>query len=344
MRDKRSDYVIHWTGKDIDVAHRLNPAVRRQAYIDRLQRTLRGDPDHYPSDQEDAPKDQREAMPGLWMTWTTESLHGQRNATIQNIVMPATCFTELPLTSARGHTTRYGCMGFGFTRRFVMERRGNPVLYVAGKPSYDVIIQNIRGAMDMFEALENAEMQAQQQTQPPSDFDLDDALRVLRDGIGDPQLQQTFEHLERWLRANPRIRINTRQYPNWTNAEAFFNHKIGMWLVAAFLKNMSQCPDDEDMTYLNEMEWRIVHSHPAENDGLLRQTQHMRDALETGRPGPNPPCKIPFDACQLKVLVFPDSETKQTAMNNPSIFEWFRLSTGEMRYPIILTIDELEAI
>ena len=31
-------------------------------------------------------------------------------------------------------------------------------------------------------------------------------------------------------------------------------------------------------------------------------------------------------------------------MNNPSIFEWFRLSTGEMRYPIILTIDELEAI
>ena len=341
VRDKRSEYLVHWTGKDIERQHRLNPDERRRAYIERLHQTLLGDPRHYANSQENIDPDKRQSMPGLWMTWSAESLLGDMGRRIEHIPMPVTCFTELPLTSARGHATRYGSMGFGFTRQFILKRRGNPVLYVAGRPEYDVIISNIFGAMNVFGQFESEASEAAKRIAPRTGFDVDMAISTLKQGITDSQLRETLEDILRWLDRHPPLELNIAADPQVTTAKALENKKKALWLVAAYLKNMSECPADEDMTYLNEMEWRIVHSYPVEDSGLICETQ---PALSDPRLLKNPPYKIPFDECDLKVLVLPDADTKNQVLNDDTIRSWFGSRNGTFRYPIILTIDDLIAI
>lgn len=67
---------------------------------------------------------------GLWMndpddeaSFRTRGHPGSRPA------VPRVCFTELKLSEARSHADRYGRLGIGFKRPFVVERGGLPVLY-----------------------------------------------------------------------------------------------------------------------------------------------------------------------------------------------------------------------
>ena len=43
-----------------------------------------------------------------------------------------TCFTEIRLSASDVHAQQYGRLGFGFSRRFVIERYGGPVHYIYG--------------------------------------------------------------------------------------------------------------------------------------------------------------------------------------------------------------------
>jgi hypothetical protein len=111
-----SDYLIHWTGKDIDSQHDANWHTDHSSttddnvttrYLDRLKGILRH---------------------GLWMMDDNEAI------TMAGRTYPRprhfrTCFSELKLSIVRGHARRYGRLGIGFKRFFLFNRLGCPMTY-----------------------------------------------------------------------------------------------------------------------------------------------------------------------------------------------------------------------
>jgi len=118
-RAVHSDFLIHWTGKDIDAEddfgwseqdHRSKTSERAtQRYLERLTNILRF---------------------GLWMIEDPTPTVLRLDA--QQVVVPPTpqvCFTELKLSESRRHATRYGRLGIGVKRPFLFHRAGRPMLY-----------------------------------------------------------------------------------------------------------------------------------------------------------------------------------------------------------------------
>lgn len=111
-----SDYLIHWTGKDIDAKHdpdwHKNLASTTDAdltgrYLKRLKDILRH---------------------GLWMMPDNEAVT-IADHTYQRPKHFRTCFSELKLSMVRGHAQRYGRLGLGFKRFFLFNRFGGPMTY-----------------------------------------------------------------------------------------------------------------------------------------------------------------------------------------------------------------------
>ncbi|MBI4427513.1 MAG: hypothetical protein HY562_00160 [Ignavibacteriales bacterium] len=112
-----SDFLIHWTGWDIDKEYdpewycpykmKISEAATR-AYIARLDNIL---------------------THGLWMT-------KEENPELYNSVAlpaaPRCCFSELKLSESRRHARRYGRLGIGVKRYFLFNRYGRPVIYFGG--------------------------------------------------------------------------------------------------------------------------------------------------------------------------------------------------------------------
>lgn len=109
-----SDFLIHWTGKDIDRTYDpkwYRKADRRQIeaeaeteYLTRLQNILRF---------------------GLWMT-------EEDDRTFRGVTIPSTpkcCFTELKVSESRKHASQYGRLGIGVKRPFLFTRHGRPLAY-----------------------------------------------------------------------------------------------------------------------------------------------------------------------------------------------------------------------
>jgi hypothetical protein len=115
----RSDFLIHWTGKDIDqqfdadwysqrkTTVRPNTEIAK-AYIKRLRSVLQF---------------------GMWLTEEPEIEFESGNS---RIVIPSTsklCFTELKLSESRNHAKRYGRLGIGVKRPYLFKRSGRPLAY-----------------------------------------------------------------------------------------------------------------------------------------------------------------------------------------------------------------------
>lgn len=117
-RPIHSDFIIHWTGKDIDNLYDNNWINDHNSitndnstleYIKRLKNIL-----EY----------------GLWMTEDTndenlQTINGKLNCPKHS----RTCFTELKLSMARAHAAEYGRLGIGFKRFFLFDRLGAPMIY-----------------------------------------------------------------------------------------------------------------------------------------------------------------------------------------------------------------------
>jgi hypothetical protein len=128
----QSDFLIHWTGRDIDEQldgdwFKLNHSRNRDprlinAYLSRLLNTLRY---------------------GLWLTEEApEKL--DTAAPIKFIPpTPKMCFTELKLSESRSHARKFGRLGIGVKRPFLIDRLGRPVAYYAYgsfQRSYDPLL------------------------------------------------------------------------------------------------------------------------------------------------------------------------------------------------------------
>ena len=98
IRTVRSNFLIHWTGKDIqtDYTKLKFCETQRQEYVHRLRGTI------------------DRLSGGLWMREIPEKVRGHDGSKIEfGWLTPATCFTELKLSDIYEHTKRYGCLGFG---------------------------------------------------------------------------------------------------------------------------------------------------------------------------------------------------------------------------------------
>jgi hypothetical protein len=109
-----SDFLIHWTGKDIDKYDRKwherggilgkTPRCVIDAYLQRIIAILKY---------------------GLWMT------EGDAEIPSSHSVPRAarTCFTELRVSLSMRHAKEYGRLGIGVKRPFLFTRDGRPVIY-----------------------------------------------------------------------------------------------------------------------------------------------------------------------------------------------------------------------
>jgi hypothetical protein len=111
-----SDFLIHWTGKDIDAEHQPNwyddyrsktEPVVDDSYLRRLRDIL---------------------TYGLWMTDGEDKIR-VGSKTIPIPVIPQCCFTELKLSESRRHAACYGRLGIGVKRPFLFQRLGRPLAY-----------------------------------------------------------------------------------------------------------------------------------------------------------------------------------------------------------------------
>jgi hypothetical protein len=227
-----SKILVHWTGKDIENCP--EPNKKSQLYVERL-------------------KDDLEE--GLFTKRTTEA--SIRKKKIKNLLR--ICFAEIRLSQAETHAKRYGKLGIGFTRDFIMNKGGRPVIYIP------------------FEAMADGRL-------------LEDSIKNAYDNSKD----------------NEEIRISLK------------------WIMA-HIKRMSngQSEDNEDYEdYYEEMEWRLVYDESPEN-------KHFTKGEGNGVH------RLNFAAHDIKVIIFPDEDTKQLSLKDGDIRKYF-----SEHIPIMATLED----
>jgi len=115
-----SDFLIHWTGLDIDQKYDKEWWINKSKepnrviipyYLERLKYILKY---------------------GLWMNEEKNYIEVTKDGNKHKIKIPLvarTCFTELRLSEVRFHAQKFGRLGIGFKRMFVFNRLGNPLFY-----------------------------------------------------------------------------------------------------------------------------------------------------------------------------------------------------------------------
>lgn len=131
----RSDFLIHWTGKDIALDRSTLQDTDRADYIARLASILAN---------------------GFWMTIFDERIQGNNGSWIK-YETPMTCFTEVRLSQTRSHATQYGLMGIGVLRQFVLDRRGGPVHYVRNHEN-ECVVGNVQEILRVLKGLDQPEL------------------------------------------------------------------------------------------------------------------------------------------------------------------------------------------
>jgi len=284
----RSDFLIHWTGKDIQKRYKYEPKARQAKYIGRLRSTLVGE------------------YPGLWMNKTDEIIDGGNGASIKyGELIPITCFSEIKLSDVGKHTERYGKLGFGFSRDFMLARYGAPVQYVSGT-EVDIIVQNYA---DCWKYMERIDKFINSRDSNPLDAD-------------------HVHDLHAWVKS-ARITLDAN---------------------ISFVKNMSD-PDHanfpNDFTFLNEVEWRIVKTKKACNQELIKNLTNLKpqpdgslENVKARRESSGekyPEALIPFERSDLRILIFPDAETRKQAFADLDIQQWFG---DPPDFPAVVTVQE----
>jgi len=134
-----SSILVHWTGNsgedDIEKKFRDDEKTRAEKYVERL-------------------KDDYEK--GLYAQKKLEA-----SIRYWNVRSVKICFTEIRLSQTHVHAERYGKLGIGFSRQFILDRGGRPVIYVPFEPKKDgklleSSIDDLRQYSEMHKEIKNA--------------------------------------------------------------------------------------------------------------------------------------------------------------------------------------------
>ena len=126
----RSDFLVHWTGKDIGLDPFTLTNVERKAYVDRLISILDS---------------------GFWMTESTECVQGNGESWFEYKAL-LVCFTEIRMSQVLAHAQVYGLAGIVVSRKFVLDRFGTPVIYVRNHEN-ETLVTNLVVVSNYLKAL-----------------------------------------------------------------------------------------------------------------------------------------------------------------------------------------------
>lgn len=126
MNSHHSDILIHWTSKELSKKSLSEPDVQDE-YIALLHSIYT--------------KGLRFSIPK-----TPDVVVGVDCKSILE-TRPIICFTELQLSKAQEHARRYGSLGIGFNREFLMKWGANPVFYVQNK-NQGIVNTNLSGLVN----------------------------------------------------------------------------------------------------------------------------------------------------------------------------------------------------
>ena len=119
--------LYHWVGRHIDYTDPDDEDSRVKSLCDEQR-------EHYLSDLRNI----LDSKMGLWMKKTrVPDQIGSGN--LVRVRQPLLCFTEWSLSDSQPHAYKYGRLGLGFPRKFVLGLGGQPVSYIAAsqnEPNY----------------------------------------------------------------------------------------------------------------------------------------------------------------------------------------------------------------
>lgn len=200
--------LFHWVGSHIEKSSSLSANVKREMYVDCLRDFLRDgfrmklprDPDVLPS--------------------------GTR------VTLPITCFTDWDLRGSGAHTARYGRLGFGVTKQFVLAAGGHPVTYAHVKSPLSNALANVR-------------------------------KQIERSGMTNPELASTLEFIAHFTKriqppAKPRKVENMQKVRTSSKAN---KAAIALDPGRHFLRSWGI----QSGSFLEEREWRIVYGSHLES-------------------------------------------------------------------------------
>lgn len=196
---------------------------------------------------------------------------------------PISCFTEWLVGESLPHTSRYGRLGLGFPRSFVLKRGGHPVIYVRGIRSGDQYTKN---------------------------------LLNLRSFLADERLEEMFgaktvaehrkrldyiTHFAKQTRKPPVVKVRlTPRPPKPAAPQRPGTQTIQETSTETFERNFGRRQE-----LLEEREWRIVH-----------HSTFSKYFTETPKDPSAPDYYLPFETGnELFTVVLPDNRTVNMVMN-----------------------------
>jgi hypothetical protein len=206
--------VFHWIGRHIELKINKTKSktiqnIHREEYISCLKRAL--------TEGE-----------GLWALKPKEN-----SGELIGVTQPIVCFTEWSLGETLPHTTRYGRMGFGFPKRFVLEHGGQPITYVTdSKRHQSPYTKAIKEMGKVLNTLSND--------------------KNYKDNKYIKQVIKNFAYISQFNK-------QVKKYPTRRNVQTLPIRSRRNTLVPDLYKRAY----GSSLQYLEEREWRIVVPNPA---------------------------------------------------------------------------------
>jgi hypothetical protein len=264
--------LFHWLGSHIDrtipaetVAQRNR---RRTAYVECLKSAVKD---------------------GIWLK-TPRKPDQLGDGSLIKVSRPIACFTEWSLGQSLAHTSEYGQLGLGFSKRFILSRGGQPVIYVQDKKSsapYSAALKALAAALK------------------------DPATKI--PATQRQRLWQHFDfiaHFAKVIQKPPRPRKSTPPKPSGFFPSTFAALKGLKTLMAEEVEKAFSRKYGRILHYLEEREWRIVY------DQTLEKYFDEGPATAGG-----PEHFLPFEpGNELFTVVLPDNLTVALALRD----HWLR--------------------
>ena len=258
--------LFHWIGRHIDEGAGntgLSDPLRKE-YVDCLEGAIKN---------------------GLWVK-TPQNPDQLGDGTLIKVHRPIVCFTEWSLEQIQPHTTRYGRLGLGFPKRFVLERGGQPLIYVRDHCKGDPYTAALKA---LAQYLRDAQASG----------------KLTADDLG--KLRSHFDYLAHFAK---RIKKPvTKPVPRTGGKKG----------VVPKPKRLPSPPDlflrsyGKTLHFLEEREWRIVY-----DDAIA---DHFFDS--SGKPG-LPEHYLPFTpGSELFTVVLPDNHTVNMALDRKPLHQLF---------------------
>jgi hypothetical protein len=261
--------LFHWVGSHIDKRTDLTVDEKRTKYIESLKESL---------------------IYGLWLKKPREkdSLMDGKFFTVNE---PICCFTETPLSEVINHAKTYGKMGFGFPKRFVLEKGGKPVNYVLDSKTDPTMQAWLRMAEVINDPNLKSILSKRQATTLESDFNF-------------------LGHFLKKIKKTPKkVDDGEKRAGLSGEPETSKVKKKSLVLARSF---------GSPLHYYEEREWRFVYQKNGKSIIPRGAVPNINSEQEIKKPDYYLPYTIGKD---LFAIVFPDNQTMAMALSDSLIRE-----------------------